>query len=367
MEDENKQPPQTSPTAVPETVPEKGNTKNPHDAFFKDMLADIDHARLFIKAILPKHIASMFNWAELEPQKDTFITPEGRELRADALFKLPFKMGTKEDYVYLLVEHKSTQPSGINMQLRNYAGQIYNHQIRKQTGPHLVIPLVFYHGKTAWTQARRLVDTCHMPKTYRKRLTSFVSGKDYALFDAVSVNITKPPAGLQEKLTDSQIVNIYLYVLRNIWRNKADIKEDFSFLAELFTADATMARKIVYYLYRHYDIAEDVVLKVVNPGGEEENMLTYTEMSEQLIEEGMQKGIEEGMQKGMQMGRQEGMQKGRREGMQKGRQEGMQKGRQEGVREERQELARNMLTEGLAIETIVRVTGLSEEDVRALN
>ena len=194
----------------------------------------------------------------------------------------------------------------------------------------------------------------------------------------MSVNIAKPPAGLPKKLTDSQIVNIYLYVLRNIWRNKADIKEDFSFLAELFTANATMARKIVYYLYRHYDIAEDVVLKVVNPGGKEENMLTYTEMSEQLIEEGMQKGRQEGMQmgrqEGMQMGRQEGMQKGRQEGMQKGRQEGMQKGRQEGMQMGRREgtsetlhnLAQNMVAEGLSIETIMRITGLSEKEVQVL-
>ena len=154
-------------------------------------------------------------------------------------------------------------------------------------------------------------------------------------------------------------MNIYLYVLQNIWRNKADIKEDFSFLAELFTADATMARKIVYYLYRHYDIAEDVVLKVVNHGGEEEDMLTYTEMSEQLIEEGMQKG--------MQKGRQEGMQKGRQEGMQKGIQKGMQEGLQEGESKALHTLARNMVAEGLAVETIVRVTGLSEEEVRALS
>ena len=350
MVDKNSVPPKTQPPpqTSPTEVPEKGITKNPHDAFFKDMLADIDHARLFIKKLLPKYISSMFNWDELEPQKDTFITSGGRELRADALFKLPFKIGTQEDYVYLLVEHKSTQPSGINMQLRNYADQIYNHQIRKQTGPHLVIPLVFYHGKTAWTQARRLVDTCHMPKIYRKQLTSFVSGKDYALFDAVSVNIAKPPAGLQKKLTDSQIVNIYLYVLQNIWRNKADIKEDFSFLAELFIADATMARKIVYYLYRHYDIAEDVVLKVVNPGGKEENMLTYTEMSEQLIEEGMQKGLQKGMQKGMQ----------------KGRQEGIEEGVQRGTSEARHNLAQNMVAEGLSIETIMRITGLSEKEVQ---
>ena len=188
----------------------------------------------------------------------------------------------------------------------------------------------------------------------------------------MSVNIAKPPAGLPKKLTDSQIVNIYLYVLRNIWRNKADIKEDFSFLAKLFIANATMARKIVYYLYRHYDIAEDVVLKVVNPGGKEEDMLTYTEMSEQLIEEGMQKGIQKGMQKGRQEGvregRQEGVREGRQEGVREGRQEGMQKGIEEGMQrgtsETMHHLARNMVAEGLSIETIMRITGLSEKEVQ---
>ena len=97
-----------------------------------------------------------------------------------------------------------------------------------------------------------------------------------------------------------------------------------------------MARKIVYYLYRHYDIAEDVVLKVVNPGGEEENMLTYTEMSEQLIEEGMQKGRQEGIEEGVQ------------KGMQKGRKEGIEEGMQKGTSKALHTLARNMVAEGLA-------------------
>ena len=68
-------------------------------------------------------------------------------------------------------------------------------------------------------------------------------------------------------------------------------------------------------------------------------MLTYTEMKEGLIQEGVQKGI----------------------------QKGMQKGRQEGIEEGVHNLARNMVTEGLAVETIVRITGLSEQEVQALN
>ena len=60
-------------------------------------------------------------------------------------------------------------------------------------------------------------------------------------------------------------------------------------------------------------------------------MLTYTEMTEQIRQESMPEGI------------------------------------QKGTSEARYNLARNMVAEGLAIETIVRITGLSEQDVRGLN
>ena len=125
-------------------------------------------------------------------------------------------------------------------------------------------------------------------------------------------------------------------------------------MAKLFTIDEDMAEKIVYYLSNYHKMDRAVILERLNPEGKENAMLTYTEMKEGLIQEGMQKG----------------MQKGRQEGMQEGIQKGMQKGRQEGIREGASEalhnLARNMLTEGLAVETIMRITGLSEQDVQTL-
>ena len=331
---------------------QKGTAWNQHDAFFKDILANIDHARIFIKAILPKHIASMFNWAELEPQKDTFITPEGEELRADALFKLLFKQGTKDDYVYLLLEHKSSQQAGINSQIRKYTDHITDQLHRDQKIPHPVIPIVFYHGKTAWTQARR-VGTTSVPKHYRKRIMPFMQ-EHYILFDVASKTLPQLPNPLPDKLTDSQIVHIYLYVLRNIWRGTDEIRENFSFLTELYIADVNMAEKIVYYLSNHHKMTKDDILEIVNPAGKEKSMLTYTEMTEQIREEGMQKGIQTGWQGGM------------REGIQKGRQEGIEEGVERGASEAMHTLARNMLTEGLAVETIMRITGLSEQEVQAL-
>lgn len=54
------------------------------------------------------------------------------------------------------------------------------------------------------------------------------------------------------------------------------------------------------------------------------------------------------------------------EGLEEGRQEGIQEGKQEGIQEGKQEVAINLLTEGMAIEVIARITGLSVEVVQEL-
>jgi predicted transposase/invertase (TIGR01784 family) len=48
------------------------------------------------------------------------------------------------------------------------------------------------------------------------------------------------------------------------------------------------------------------------------------------------------------------------------RQQGIERGRKEGRQEGRQEVALNLLKEGMAIDRVVKVTELSEVDVREL-
>ena len=306
-----------------------------------------------MRYILPADIVASLDWNKMEPQKDTFITSAGRELRADALFKLPFKKAGKNDYVYLLVEHKSSQQPGINMQLRSYVTHIHNNQ----TGFHPVIPIVFYHGRAKWKRPSRFRDAFPLPEKYRKVFMRFVpqtGAQDYLLFDALATELARLPSPLPKELPLALIGPIYHHVFQKIWQSPDEIGKNFSFLAQLFIIceslrcedsanssvlapklsfrrlDEDMAEKIVYYLSNYHKMDRAVILEQLNPAGKENAMLTYTEMKEGLIQEGVQKG------------------------------------RQEGVREERQELARNMLTEGLAIGTIMRITGLSEQEVKAL-
>ena len=354
-------PNETQPSPKTQPLLQKGRAQNPHDAFFKDAVANIAHATALLRYVLPSDIATTLNWDTMEPQKDTFITPAGRELRADALFKIFFKEAGKDDYVYLLLEHKSYQDSGINIQLKNYSHHISYRTHSKQKVPHLVIPIVFYHGRARWKQPRQFRDTFPLPEKHRKMFIGFIpqtGAQDYLLFDALATELQELPSPLPKKLSLGLIGHIYHHVFQKIWQSPDEMEENFSFLANLSTISEDMAENIVYYLERHHKMKRDAVLKIINPAGKENAMLTYTEMKEELIQEGVQKGI----QKGIQKGRQEGIE----EGVQKGRQEGIEKGMRRGASEAMHNLARNMLTEGLALETIVRVTGLSEKDMRAL-
>ena len=71
-------------------------------------------------------------------------------------------------------------------------------------------------------------------------------------------------------------------------------------------------------------------------------------------------------QKGREKGRQEGIQEGMQKGMQQGMQKGMQQGIQLGGKEARLEIARNMLESGLDRASVMKMTGLSEEDLNQI-
>jgi len=71
-------------------------------------------------------------------------------------------------------------------------------------------------------------------------------------------------------------------------------------------------------------------------------------------------------QEGWQEGEQEGWQKGRQEGEQKGRQEGELEGWQKGLEAEKRRTAGVMLADGMDVDTIARITGLTVGEISKL-
>ena len=83
-------------------------------------------------------------------------------------------------------------------------------------------------------------------------------------------------------------------------------------------------------------------------------------------EEGREEGLEEGLEKGLEKGRKEGRNEGRKEGRKEGLVEGRELGIAEGEAKSKRETARRMLSMGMEKDTILQVTGLTEEELSAL-
>ena len=84
------------------------------------------------------------------------------------------------------------------------------------------------------------------------------------------------------------------------------------------------------------------------------------------IEDSHQRGLEEGRKEGIEEGRKEGIEEGRKEG----RREGLEEGLKMGARQERAKMAQEnvlaMIREGLPLDMISRITGLSTKKIQEI-
>ena len=109
-----------------------------------------------------------------------------------------------------------------------------------------------------------------------------------------------------------------------------------------------------YFCTYDGNMAEKLLIKTMEEVGEEikqrkgDVMLKFSEI---IQNHARQKGL------------QEGLQEGRQEGLQKGLQEGLQKGRQEGRQEGQRDLILNMIKNKIDLQTIMKCSGLSQEEI----
>ena len=83
-------------------------------------------------------------------------------------------------------------------------------------------------------------------------------------------------------------------------------------------------------------------------------------------EEGIEIGREEGIEIGIEKGKVEGREEGIEIGIEKGKVEGREEGREEGIAIAGRKVAQNLVALGMDDDTISKVTGLPQEEVKKL-
>lgn len=83
-------------------------TSTPHDALFKSVFEQPEHATAELRHILPAPIVAAIRWPTLTLEPGSFVAPELAGLHSDLLFSAEAEPNGEPILVYLLCEHQSS-------------------------------------------------------------------------------------------------------------------------------------------------------------------------------------------------------------------------------------------------------------------
>lgn len=157
--------------------------QNPHDKFFKDSFGNVSVAKDFLLNYCPSEVLQVLDLATLEPQKDSFLTPELEESFSDLLFKV--NINQREGYLYLLFEHKSYTDKGVTLQLLRYMLDIWEAKQTKERAKKLpiILPLLICHDNKKWKISTSLSGLLDGYEELPEALKKYVPNFEYMLYD----------------------------------------------------------------------------------------------------------------------------------------------------------------------------------------
>ncbi|MBC7975864.1 MAG: Rpn family recombination-promoting nuclease/putative transposase, partial [Myxococcales bacterium] len=147
-------------------------SSSPHDALFKAVFGQPEHASGALRSIVPVAVAEALDWASLAPCAGSFVDPALSERHTDLLFSVAWRTGG-EALVYLLFEHQSTSDPRMAFRLLRYLIRIWERWLadhpRAQQLP-VVVPVVLYHGAEAWSAPVAFEALFDLPEAVRPSL-----------------------------------------------------------------------------------------------------------------------------------------------------------------------------------------------------
>ena len=295
-----------------------------HDPFVRGFLSNPPEAIALIDDSFPIELKKLMDLEKLELVKDSFIGNDQNESRTDLLYKVPLKTGSSA-YIYLLFEHKSYYDPQIYTQLLKYLSKIYSWQMQKKEDLKVVIPFVFYHGEKGWDLGESFLDSFNkdsIPEEFLKFFPNF----SIQLLELTSKGKAFETKNLALKLYMRMIQiirddpELFLIHLKEIYRALRDEKDEAKRIYIL--------KNLLEYLFRARKDAEKFSEKEITQEIEGD----YMNFMEKAILEGELKGKLEG--------------------------------KLEGKFDNAIETARKMKEEGFTLEQIIRISGLTEEELR---
>jgi predicted transposase/invertase (TIGR01784 family) len=323
-------------------MPDSDNSiTHAHDHFFRNSMSNPKVSREFFESWLPQEILAKVDLSSLKQEKESFIDNELRQNITDILFSV--KYGEDKGYFYLMVEQQTKQDYWMPFRLAKYMLNIYDSHLRNNPKDrHLpfVYPLIFFTGTGNYNAPLDLWSLFRDPEFAK----SIFMGP-YRLIELQKIDDQE----LQSKLWSG----VMSYVMKQVWSEEIlpFIKAIKPLLEEIALENNDYIKSILIYIINKGESKEfDQVVEIFKQAVPEEKRSDIMTIADRLIEKGVQQGLQQGIHQGLQQGIHQGLHQGLEQGLHQGL----------------QRTAINMLHEGQPIDLIVRVTGLTAEEVKKL-
>ncbi|MEM1243296.1 MAG: Rpn family recombination-promoting nuclease/putative transposase [Pseudomonadota bacterium] len=131
---------------------------NPHDKLFRASMMQIQVARDFLNAHLPRAMKQMMNLDELHYVQKSFVDKKLQEQIVDVLYQTKIK--DKTGYIYILCEHQSTVQKLLPLRMIKYILEILSFHQDSYAGQEfpIIYPMIFYTGSKRYTQSTNFFD-----------------------------------------------------------------------------------------------------------------------------------------------------------------------------------------------------------------
>ncbi|MGS8560789.1 Rpn family recombination-promoting nuclease/putative transposase [Salmonella enterica] len=309
----------------------KKNSTPPHDATFRQFLTQPDIARDFMELHLPTELRAVCDLSTLKLESGSFVEDDLRQYFSDVLYSLKTNAG--DGYIHVLVEHQSTPDKHMAFRLIRYAvAAMQRHLEAGHKKLPLVIPVLFYTGKRSpYPYSTRWLDEFDDP---------VLAGKLYSsAFPLVDVTVIP-----DDEIAGHRSMAALTLLQKHI--HQRDLAELVDRLAPILLAgylSSSQVISLVHYIVQAGETsdAEAFVRELAQCVPQHGDALMT--IAQQLEQKGIEKGIEKGRAEGLQLGEQRGIEKGEREATLK--------------------IARTMLQNGIDRSTVMKMTGLSEDDL----
>jgi predicted transposase/invertase (TIGR01784 family) len=278
---------------------------NPHDALFKAVFGQPEHARGALRAVTPLALAEALDWSALTLRPGSFVDAALMHQHTDLLYSTAWRDGG-DALVYLLFEHQSTPPTDGLMahRLLRYQGRIWDRwrveHPKARTLP-MIIPIVMYHGMTPWLEARSFDALLDVPATVRPTVEPYLVRFTYLLQDLSEISDDELREGamrtalarlvamcFKHARTSADFVQIlgrWMHVVREVTRAPHGLE--------------ALAQVMRYILEVNEQVRPETLQELLERESDPETKDTIVTAGQQLIERGIEQGIERGIERGI--------------------------------------------------------------------